>query len=100
MVELVDLRPVKVAEPEWPDLGEPRSALEYVQDVYKGRRQYDPDRFRAAREALAYESPKLAVVAQLSEQSIGDLLERRLFHTRRHYPEAPCLIELKPEKPE
>ena len=41
-------------------LGGPRNALEYVQDIYKGRRRVDPWRFRAAVAALPFESPKLS----------------------------------------
>ena len=56
-----------------------------------------PVRMRAARDALQFEHPKLAVVAQLSEQNIGALLEQRLRHVRSHYPEAK-LIEHQPEQ--
>ena len=35
---------------------EPATALEYLQDIYRGRRAYDPWRVRAATEALPYEN--------------------------------------------
>jgi hypothetical protein len=42
---------------------EPDSALGYLQDVYKGRRQADPWRMRAALGAVQFESPKLTAMA-------------------------------------
>lgn len=42
---------------------EPANALEYVQDIYKGRRAPDTWRLRAAIAALQFETPKLGVVA-------------------------------------
>jgi hypothetical protein len=46
--------------------GEPRNALEYVQDVYRGRRIADPWRMRAAIAALQFEPPRLGVIATTS----------------------------------
>jgi hypothetical protein len=57
---------LRFGDPEEQDSGEPASALEYVRDVYKGRRMADPWRMRAAMAALPFESPKLAMTAYLS----------------------------------
>jgi hypothetical protein len=42
---------------------EPRNALHYLQDVYRGRRQAEPWRMRAAIAALQFETPRLGVIA-------------------------------------
>ncbi len=59
---------------------EPRSALEYCQDVYKGRRAADPWRMRAAIAALPFESPKLTAmtVSSMNGQDFAVLLERAI----------------------
>lgn len=59
-------------------LGTPRNALEYVQDVYKGRRSIDPWRFRAAVAALPFESPKLSASAIVSRDDFAAMLDRAL----------------------
>ena len=65
MDELIDLRSVQAVVVE----NEPANAL---QDIYKSRRPFDPQRVRAA--AIACESPKLAVVAQVADD--GSFAER------------------------
>jgi hypothetical protein len=78
MDELIDLRSVQAVDEE----SEPANALEYLQDIYKGRRVFDPQRFRAAKEALPYESPRLAVVAALGDDgSTAEQLERALVRS-------------------
>ena len=59
---------------------EPRNALEYVQDVYRGRRLADPWRMRAAIAALQFETPKLGVIAttSMNGQDFATLLERAI----------------------
>jgi hypothetical protein len=60
--------------------GEPRNALEYVQDVYRGRRIADPWRMRAAIAALQFETPRLGVVAttNLNDKDFAALLDRAI----------------------
>ena len=48
---------------------EPESALAYLQDIYKGRRAADHVRMRAARECLAFETPKLSATAILQDEN-------------------------------
>jgi hypothetical protein len=59
---------------------EPRNALEYVQDVYRGRRQADPWRMRAAIAALQFEVPRLGVIAttNLNGADFAALLDRAI----------------------
>jgi hypothetical protein len=59
---------------------EPRNALEYVQDVYRGRRQADPWRMRAAVAALQFETPRLGVIAttNMNERDFAALLDRAI----------------------
>jgi hypothetical protein len=54
---------------------EPASALEYIRDVYRGRRIADPWRMRAAIAALPFESPKLSVIASVDDRD-GTFAER------------------------
>lgn len=60
--------------------GEPRNALEYVQDVYRGRRIADPWRFRAAVAALQFETPRLGIVAttNMNDKDFARLLDRAI----------------------
>jgi hypothetical protein len=57
---------------------EPASALDYVQDVYRGRRAADPWRMRAAMAALPFESPKLAVSAIMSNENFAAMLDKAI----------------------
>ena len=58
---------------------EPSNALEYVQDIYKGRRPIDPWRFRAAIAALPFESPKLAVTTLIANgDDFAAMLDRAI----------------------
>jgi hypothetical protein len=68
------------AQPLVPEEVEPRNALEYLQDVYRGRRVADPWRFRAAKEALQFETPRLGVIAttNLNGEDFGKLLDRAI----------------------
>jgi hypothetical protein len=62
---------------------EPESALEYLQDIYKGRRPADHVRMRAARECLAFESPKLSATAILhDENSFAIALEKAIARSQ------------------
>jgi hypothetical protein len=82
-------------EDEGPEIGE-TSALHLLQAVYRDPRVPLPVRMRAAKDALPFESPKLAVVAQVDGGSLGDLLERALLRSRYGPPK---LIEGKMVQP-
>jgi hypothetical protein len=59
---------------------EPRNALHYLQDVYRGRRQAEPWRMRAAIAALQFETPRLGVIAttNLNGADFAALLDRAI----------------------
>jgi hypothetical protein len=59
------------------------TALEYFQSIYRNPAQEQYVRMRAARDAIAYESPKLIATAQISGQSFAAILERRYLHMRK-----------------
>jgi hypothetical protein len=59
------------------------NALEYLQSIYRNPAQEQYVRMRAARDAIAYESPKLIATAQISGQSFAAILERRYLHMRK-----------------
>mgnify|MGYP001441070054 CR=1 FL=1 len=58
--------------------GEPPSALEYVRDVYKGRRVADPWKMRAAMAALPFESPKLSAMAIVERSDFATMLDKAI----------------------
>ena len=62
---------------------EPESALEYLQDIYKGRRQADHVRIRCASLALPFESPKLSVVGVTRDDgTFAAQLDRAIARSR------------------
>jgi hypothetical protein len=60
--------------------GEPRNALDYLQDVYRGRRVAEPWRMRAAIAALQFETPRLGVIAttNLNGEDFGKLRDKAI----------------------
>jgi hypothetical protein len=59
---------------------EPRTALEFLQGIYKGRRTPDARREHAARDALQFETPRLGVIAttNMNGEDFGRLLDRAI----------------------
>src|SRR5262245_23649844 len=70
-----------------------QNALELLRSIYQNPSLALSIRMRAAAIALPFESPKLAVVAQVTENSFAELLERRL--KRLQEMEANPVIEAK-----
>ena len=75
-MELMLAHQQRIDEMNGDGAGEPRSALDYLQDVYRGRRQADPQRMRAAALAIPFETPKLAVVTNLSNENFAAMLDK------------------------
>jgi hypothetical protein len=61
---------------------EPGSALEYLQDIYKGRREPDHVRMRAAKECLPFETPRLQMTGYVDTHSFAVALERAIQRSR------------------
>jgi hypothetical protein len=72
---LVDLQPEKPKEFQLPANG---TSLDLLRAVYRNPTLPLPVRMRAAIAALPHEHPRLAVMAQISEQSFAEVLERRI----------------------
>jgi hypothetical protein len=79
---------------------QPRTALEYIQAVYRGEIEADPWRFRAANAALPFESPKLAVIGHIGEDgTFAERLDRALTRSGHNPPKAPPkLITYRPAR--
>lgn len=80
-------------EEEADSAAEPASALDYLQDVYRGRRVAEHSRMRAAMAALPFESPKLsaAAVSSMDGEHFAAMLERAVQRSR-----APLTIDHQP----
>ena len=81
-MELMLAHQQRIDEMNGDGAGEPRSALDYLQDVYRGRRQAEPQRMRAAALAIPFETPKLAVVTNLSNENFAVMLDKAIARSR------------------
>jgi hypothetical protein len=75
--------------PSGPDLG----SLDYLRSVYRNPMEPTSTRMRAAIAALPFESPKLSVVANISNHELGDRLERAIARSSESRGFRPLLIE-------
>jgi hypothetical protein len=76
------------------DIGPNGMSIDLLRAVYRNPTLDLPVRMRAAALAIAFESPKLAVVAQITENDLATLLDRRI--KRFQEMEAGKLVEAKP----
>ncbi len=85
MDNLVDLQTVPQARRQSIQIEVPADgmALSLLQAVYRNPALDLSVRMRAAALAIAYESPKLAVTALITESDFGMLLDRRLENLKR-----------------
>jgi hypothetical protein len=81
-MELMLAHQQRIDEMNGDGAGEPRSALDYLQDVYRGRRQADPQRMRAAALAIPFETPKLAVTTNISNENFAVMLDKAIARSR------------------
>ena len=93
---LVDLS-VRVIEEE-PALPKDIGAHELLQMVYRGEITVTPQQLSAAREAIAYERPKLTATAHF-QGSLYDALEQAI-ERRGNRPPPTLLLEAKPVEPQ
>jgi hypothetical protein len=62
---------------------EPQNALEYLQDIYKGRRAADHVRMRAAKECLPFETPRLQMTSYINDaNSFAQALDRAIARSQ------------------
>jgi hypothetical protein len=73
------------------------NSLEFLQACYRNPAINLQIRIRCAVACLQYEHPRLAVVAQISEQSFAEVLERRLKKLRDMEQNPPMIEAPKPQ---
>src|SRR5271154_1624919 len=75
---------------------EPANALEYLQSIYRNPSEPDGRRMRAAMAALPFETPKLAVTTNLSNENFAAMLDRAILRSQGNGRNIPQ-IELSAE---
>jgi hypothetical protein len=61
---------------------EPANALVYLQSIYRNPSEPDGRRMRAAMAALPFETPKLAVTTNLSNENFAAMLDKAIARSR------------------
>jgi hypothetical protein len=69
------------------------NALQYLQSIYRDPSQEQHTRMRAAAMAIAFESPKLAVLATVGKEDFGAILDRAVERSKR------VMVDVKPIEP-
>jgi hypothetical protein len=82
-------------DPEAIEIGPNAISLDLLQAVYRSSALPLHTRMRAAISALPHECPRLAVVAQIAENDIATVLDRRVAHYQKLQSEMK-LIEAQP----
>jgi len=100
---------VEVMNAEYVELPPHGTALDLLRLVYRSATLPLSTRMRAAMAAIPYETPRLAVVAQVTENSLAELLDRRLAKLKQmkngnepkpiEPPATPPPVEVKPPMP-
>jgi hypothetical protein len=86
------------SEEQWPVMlvEVPANALEYLQSIYRNPSEPDGRRMRAAMAALPFETPKLAVTTNLSNENFAAMLDRAILRSQGNGRNIPQ-IELSAE---
>ena len=74
------------------------TSLEFLQAIYRDPLQPIQRRMRAAQAAIAYEHPRLAVVARVREEDLADRMRRAIEATAKVINARPTQV-LPPPKP-
>jgi hypothetical protein len=72
------------SDEQWPVMlvEAPANALEYLQSIYRNPSEPDGRRMRAAMAALPFETPKLAVTTNISNESFAAMLDKAIARSR------------------
>jgi hypothetical protein len=83
--ELVDMRSYRTLDGEVLTLPKDTRALQLLQMAYRGEIELTSQQFRAAKEALPFEEPKLGAIAvgSMSGQDFATLLDRAIRASNR-----------------
>jgi hypothetical protein len=84
-MNLIDLNTVqqqKLRDPAEIELPPNATSLDLLRAIYRSPHAELTMRIRCAMACLQYEHPKLAVVAQVTDQGLAELLDRRLAKLR------------------
>ena len=73
----------------------PTTGLQYLQQVYRGEIEAEGPRMRAAIAALPFESPRLTVVANITNHELGDRLDRAIARSAQSSGFSTPVIEAK-----
>ena len=86
-------RNLAMSEPDEPTLPEGCTAKQALEMELRGEVRLTPSQFRAAKELLPYENPKLSAVisSQVDQRSFAAALERCLERSKAAYVPKPAL---------
>src|SRR5215469_8039456 len=93
MLDTVDAALDELLEDQEPKLPKGCTAKEALQMELRGEVRLTPSQFRAAKELLPYENPKLTAVATVNiDQNFAVALEKAIERSRAPYVPRPALL--------
>ena len=92
---------IEQQEMEEPTLPDDMTAKQALELEMRGRIKLTPSQFRAAKELLPYENPKLSAVisSQVDQQSFATALDRCLKRSAAGYVPRPALLSAPEQHP-